>query len=262
MKIKEIKRPSNIKDKSYRYMMSLLGVKGGLSFTLTGCKEEVYHMVGKAIGFDYDEDFMIDAMGANRVLEKIDTKRPGIIIYLEPKKKFSSARRINRIVTMLSKIHKLETPRVFLYKDSDAVLVRVDEWYYQSPVALSGLLTFIRAAARTDFVFNNIENFISKAGKYNSTGSVPGLEGDSYHIYRAKSNGNLKGFLNKTLKIFGHKDGDAWRIGKLRGDVPYDGILEYDSSELSYRDISGGIESWNEEEEYYDECQCEGCMDW
>lgn len=238
-KLKEIKRPDSIAERAYIYQMSLLGTKGGKSFVVSTCKEEVYTMVGKAIGFDYDPDFMRDVIGADWVMEPIDVDKPGIIIYLRQSRKFSAARRINRVLTLLSERQKLQTPKVCLYEGSNAVLIRVDKWYYQGPVALSGLLTFIRAAARTEFIFNTLENFITKTIKIRGAFSELASD-DSHHLARAKENGNLQGFLDKTLLTFKHKNGKAWRIGK-DGDIPYDGIVRYDSSELSYVDISDGI---------------------
>lgn len=246
-KLKEIKRPASIPVLTYKYQMSLIGINGEMSFNISPCKEEVYHMVGKAIGFDYRKRFMEDMIGSSWVKEPIDVDNPGIIFFLSKNKKFSSARRINRIVKLLNKQHKLKEPEVFMYEGTAAILIKIDKWYYQSPVALSGMLTFIRAAARTNFDFESLEDFISKASKIDKSQDKQIAGADTNHLSKARRNENLDGFLNKTLPIFNHKGGNAWRIGR-RIDIPYDGIANYDTSEERYSDISDGI---------YQEVNCE-----
>jgi len=234
MKLKEIKRPNSIPQSSYRNNMSLVGVNGGLSFPLRGCKEEVYHMVGKALGVKYDEASMDYIMGPSEFKEKINVKEPGIIFYVAEDLAFSQARRINRVVQLLHKKHRLKTtPSICLYKGSNALLIKVDKWYYKNPVNLSALLTFIRSAACHDFYFETLDDFIKRIIE-------DGCEtDDGDQLFQAKRNGNLKGFLNKSLPIIKYK-GNAWKWGR-QDDMTWDGLVSYDKSEEHYYDISDGL---------------------
>jgi len=253
-KLIEIKRPSGIAKSSYNNTMSLLGVKDGPAFDFSTCKEEVYHMVGKALGTCYDYESQEYIMGPDNFHEEINIDEPGVILYVDKVHMFSAARRINKIVKLLHKNHKLKTrPTVFLYKGSSAVLVKVNKWYYKNAVSLSGLLTFIRAASCHDFSFDSIEEFIEKI----MDNSHSTADGD--HIKDAKKNGNLEGFLNKSLPIIKYK-GNAWKWGR-EDEMAWDGLVRYDKTEVSYIDISDGL-SWKSGDDYDDECECEDCTGW
>ena len=231
--------------------MSLLGINGGLAFFLSACKEEVCHMVGKAVGFAYDKYSMDYIMGPDHCDDEIDVEKPGIIIYVDKKDKFSAARRINKVVKKLHKRHELDKPSVYMFEDSTAILIKVDKWYYKNAVNLSGLLTFIRAASNNDFSFKTLEDFIEVIIGSSQTE-------DGKHLKLAKENGNLEGFLANSLPIMKRED-NGWHKGR-QTETPWDGIVCYDSNEIDYSDISSGL-SWDNEDDYgFEECQCPDCV--
>ena len=55
---------------------------------------------------------------------------------------------------------------------------------------------------------------------------------------------------------------NAWQHGR-KSDIPYDGIVEYNTAEYDYTDISDGIDDDDEDdydEDYY-RCTCDACTE-
>jgi hypothetical protein len=121
-------------------------------------------------------------------------------------------------------------PEVLLFKESNSCLITFDKWYYDSSVALSGLLTFIRAAANTDFDFESLDDFIINLIK------LTNYSNDVEHIKASLANGNLAGFLNRALPIFANSGSVNWRKGFL-SESPWDGIVNY-STNRSYQSLA------------------------
>jgi len=259
MTLEEIKRPSGIPESHYAGTMSLIAENGGPAFHFLSCKEEMYHALGKAVGFSYESEFRTFVMGPSTFYDNLDANNPGIVLYVDSSIKFEKARRINSIVCLLNERLGLDKkPEVSLYADSCAVLVRVDKWYYKNSVAISALLTFIRAAAYGSYSFDTIDEFVTKGIEKKKAGQ------DSYHLAVIRDNGNLEGFLNKTLPILNRDN--AWHLGR-KTDIPYDGIVQYSAAESSYTDISGGLSEGMFHEDLEDEdydggynCGCDYCV--
>lgn len=257
MKLKEIKKHDGVPEFGYKDAIGLLAESGGLSFGTRTCKEEIYHAVGKAIGFDYVGEIQTEAMGPSAFSDNIDKENPGIIFFLKSETKFAMARRINRVVQLLNKRLKIEKEIVVhLHENSNSVLIRFDKWYYRNAVSISALLTFIRSAANSEFEFDTLDDFVESAAIVTRTKNNAGQ--DTPHFKRIIESKNLENFFDGNLPILKRKN--AWLYGR-KTDIPYDGIVEYNVAEYDYTDISDGVSVVEDDynEDNYVPCRCEAC---
>ncbi len=260
-KVKELSElDKSIAKQSYQGNMGIVGVNEKLLFPLVSCKEEVYHSIGKYYVFRNNPALAVGMLGHGEFNDDFDKNKSHILIYVEDKTKFAKARRINQVLKLLAKKQKLKNPKVYIIKDSNAIMIKPDQWYFRNPVAMSGFLTFARGASKTDFVFNTLANFITKIIKFHKKSYLA----DGEQLGLAKSNENLKGFLNKTLGIFDLKPRAAYSLGKPGEDIPYDGIVNY--GEYEYDSIKDGLYSNYDSSYDYDgdddSCGCSYCGDY
>ncbi len=241
MTIKTLKATSKkfkIPNDNYAYQMGMIGENKNFSF-MTTCKEEMFHVLGKAIGWEYDDDSMFDYMGQDYFETHIDMKNPTIFLYVDKKLKYYYARRIKRVLNMLADRQKLKHPTVWVKEDGSAIFIRPDKWYFRNSLAVSGLLTFMRGAAKTDFVFQNLNCFITKLIQKSNLR-------DGKHLKIAKHETRiLNGFLDKNLRYFKFKPQVAYRTGRLGNDIFLPGIAIY-NERTKYTTISKSFEMFDE----------------
>lgn len=233
---------------SYANCMSLMSTDGGMAFQPETCKEVVYTTVGWAKGFNHSKKLVYDMMLAGDGDKKICFRRNTIIFYVNEDSKYTTAKRIGRVLSLLADKHDVKQPKIKVYENSTALLIKVDKFYFSNPVAVSGVLTFIRAASNTSFIFKGLNDFITKSIKYGTNTN------DGGQLNASKKNGNLNGFLNKSLKILKMKPKKAFTIGIRGSDSPYDGIVRWkdDSIGSKYMDISKGVFAYGDHHDHDD----------
>ena len=244
MKVQDIASHIKVNKRDYGHYMSVMGEDGKESFNPTSCKEEMFHCIGKAVGWDYDEDLSAHIMGPE-VYTDIDFDNPTVFYYINSnfskKKKLSRALRILRVLTMLAESQDCKAPIVMAdfrkiddTRSNNLIAIEVDKFYFESPLAMSGLLTMIRAAIKTSFVFNTLRNFVSIMISDKNKKALA----DKTHLRNAKSHEILDGFLDRTLDTFSLKPKEAFRRGRKSSNC-YRGIAEYtfaNSTETIFED--------------------------
>lgn len=193
---------------SYSNRFGMLNSSGNIAFC-TSCKEEFASAIGKYFAYKRHDIAMHRIMGPRVITGTIDKKDPRFIIWVEQAKAEIIADRISTVMALLCNKMNLSPPMVELIVGTNAVVVGLDPFFISTPLAVSFALTFIRGASRTNFVFNCLNNFISKLisrpSDYHYTNP------DGFHLKRAKEHGTLDGFLNRNLKTFNNKEFDAFK---------------------------------------------------
>lgn len=237
--------------KHYPHTMTMLNKDGDWLFTPVSCKEEFYHTIARHLSWRTKRKCF--ALNGRDTEGFIDTYKPTIVFYgnNDAKVRKFQKKRIEKILGLLSDRQDLWNATTKLLNDSNAILITVDPWYLKSPVGISGLLTFIREAATSNYEFASIKSLVDQAIKRDKEPSL-NMDNNAYlqweanqplfedpeHLADARRNGNLKGFLNKSLKCFKKPRYDSYRYcadhDGYYGEFILDGFADYDKSERNY----------------------------
>ena len=234
MELRPIADHIKARRRTYGHSMSIMGESGRQAFESTQCKEEMFCSLGKSAGWDLDPDAQEYIMGP-WVEEHIDMDNPTIFYWLtgslSKKTKVTRAKRVLRVLTLLAKKQNCKAPIVMVdFEKSDSginrnnnlMAIEVDKFYFNSPLALSGILTMIRAASKTDFVFSTLNNFISKMVSDKNTRAVS----DKTHLQYAKAHKILDRFVTRKLPILDLPNREAFKKGRS-SSLCYDGIAKH-----------------------------------
>lgn len=219
--------------------MNTINTNGELAFPYSvSCKEEFFHTFAKALAYNKHYGAMHGIIGFEHINGNLHKSKTIIVIYVPSDIVELCARRIERICSITSRYMDMAEPIIKYMKGSNAIIVELDKWYQLTPTSLSAMLTIIRMASKTNFLFNNTSpmNFINIAiNAYNDLT----FDQDAAHLRKVRRNKNLSGFLNKTLPCFKRTDYSAYKRGNVHNFSSWGftyktfaipGIVEYSAS--------------------------------
>jgi hypothetical protein len=221
--------PYGIPPSSYNYAMSMMAIDKALAFQPVMCKEVFCRSFLNDAVFQFKYGSVASCSYRHG---PIDLECPVIVMWVKGNVS-GRAPKVQEVMDLLSERMGLKRSIVrFLENQPCAFTVEIDPWYLRAPLALHGILTFIRIGAK-GYEGKTFDELLHKVLTHQESC------GDRDQVRAGNSNQNLQALLDKTASCLNRPGLDFWLVN--HGGAGMNGLALRQDGMVNYNNTYGAF---------------------